>query len=239
MSAEKFLDGKIIVRQPEDGFRAGLDAVMLAAAVPDAAHAFELGAGAGTASLCLAARLPGIAITGIEIDPALTKLANQNAAANGVDKHVAFVAADIFALPLEWKREYEAVLMNPPFHGEGQTSPDAARARALMDGGTLRDWLEAGLKRTVSGGSFTAIFRADRLNEALAALPGTGVTVFPLWPKAGELARRVVIQVRKGAGTPFSLLPGLILHQASGAYTLEAEAILRGNAALALVGTRL
>jgi tRNA1Val (adenine37-N6)-methyltransferase len=236
---EKFLGGKITVRQPENGFRAGLDAVMLAAAVPDAANAFELGAGAGTASLCLAARLSGVAITGIEIDPTLTKLANENAAANNMSKRVAFVAADIFALPAEWKREYDAVLMNPPFHGEGQTSPDPARARALMDHGTLRDWLETGLKRTVSGGSFTAILRADRLNEALAALPEAGVAVFPLWPKAGEPARRVLVQVRKGARTPFCLLPGLILHQTSGAYTPEADAILRGEAALALVGTRL
>jgi len=234
MAVERFLNGKVIVRQAENGFRAGLDAVMLAASVPAAANAFELGAGAGTASLCLAARLSAIAITGIEIDPALTELANENAAANGMDKRVAFVTADIFALPLEWKREYEAVLMNPPFHGEGQSSPDAARARALMDNGTLRDWLETGLKRTVSAGSFTAILRADRLNEALAALPDAGVTVFPLWPKAGEAARRVLIRVRKGARTPFCLLPGMILHQPSGAYTPEADAILRGEAALAL-----
>jgi tRNA1Val (adenine37-N6)-methyltransferase len=232
--SERFLGGKIIVKQSEDGFRAGLDAVMLAAAVPDAGSAFEPGAGAGTASLCLAARLSTIAITGIEIDPALAKLANENAAANNMSERVAFVAADIFALPLEWKREYDAVLMNPPFHGEGQSSPDAARARALMDSGTLRDWLEAGLKRTVSGGSFTAILRADRLNQALAALPETGATVFPLWPRAGAAARRVVIRVRKGARTPFCLLPGLILHQASGAYTPEADAILHGEAALAL-----
>jgi tRNA1(Val) A37 N6-methylase TrmN6 len=234
MSGEKFLGGKIIVRQPETGFRAGLDAVMLAAAVPDAETALELGAAVGTASLCLAARLMRTLITGIEIDPALTKLANENAAANGMDTRVKFVTADAFALPPELKREYGAVLMNPPFHGEGQSSPDPSRARALMDKGRLCDWLEAGLKRTVSGGSFTAILRADRLNEALAALPETGVILFPLWPQAGEAARRVLIQVRKGTRAPFRLLPGLILHDSRGAYTTEAEAILRGEAALAL-----
>lgn len=234
MSAERFLGGKIIVSQPETGFRAGLDAVMLAAAVPDAETALELGAGAGTASLCLAARLMNTAITGIEIDPALTKLANENATANGMDQRVRFATADIFALPSEWKREFGAVLMNPPFHGEGQSSPDPSRARALMDHGSLGDWLEAGLKRTVSGGSFTVILRADRLNEALAAVPETGVSVFPLWPAAGEAARRVLIQVRKGARAPFRLLPGLILHDSSGAYTPKVEAILRGEAALAL-----
>ena len=239
MSAERFLGGKVIVNQPQGGFRAGLDAVMLAAAVPSTKSALELGAGAGTASLCLAARLPDATITGIEIDPALVELANRNAAANAMSARVSFVTADIFALPLEWKREYEAVLMNPPFHGEGQISPDPSRARALMDGGTLSNWLEAGLKRTVSGGSFTAILRADRLNEALTVLPQTGVSVFPLWSKAGEAARRVLVQVRKGARTPFRLLPGLILHDSSGAYTPEADAILRGEGALALVGTPL
>jgi tRNA1Val (adenine37-N6)-methyltransferase len=239
VSAERFLGGKIIVKQPENGFRAGMDAVMLAAAVPNTKSALELGAGAGTASLCLAARLPDAIITGIEIDAALVELANRNAAANGMNARVSFVAADIFALPPEWKREYDAVLMNPPFHGEGQISPDPSRARALMDGGTLPDWLEAGLKRTVSGGSFTAILRADRLNEALTALPGIGVSVFPLWPNAGEAARRVLVQVRKGARSPFRLLPGLILHDSSGAYTPEADAILRGHRALALVGTPL
>ena len=234
MAAERFLGGKIIVSQPENGFRAGLDAVMLAAAVPEGRHALELGAGAGTASLCLAARQAQISVTGIEIDPALVKLANENAAANGMTERVRFIAADVFALPSEFKREYDAVLMNPPFHGEGQSSPDPSRARALMDQGALRDWLEAGAKRTVSGGSFTAILRADRLNEALAALPETGVVVYPLWPKAGEPARRVLVQLRKGGRTPFRLLPGLILHEASGAYTGEADAVLRGEAPLAL-----
>ena len=239
MTVDKFLGGKVVIAQSETGFRAGLDAVMLAAAVPGVMTALELGAGAGTASLCLATRLTAATVTGIEIDPALVTLANENAAANGMERRVTFATADIFALPPEWKREFEAVLMNPPFHGEGQSSPDPSRARALMDNRSLRGWLEAGLKRTVSGGSFTSILRADRLNEALAALPEAGVTAFPLWPKAGEAARRVVVQVRKGSRAPFRLLPGLILHQESGAYTPEADAILRGEAALALVGSGL
>jgi tRNA1Val (adenine37-N6)-methyltransferase len=239
VSGEKFLGGRVTVRQSENGFRAGLDAVMLAAAVPEGGTALELGAGAGTASLCLAARLPSIAITGIEIDRDLVQLANENAAANDVQARVRFSAANVFALPLEFKREYDCVLINPPFHGEGQVSPDADRARALMDEGALRDWLQAGLKRVISGGTLTAILRADRLNEALTALPLTGASVLPLWPKAGEPARRVLVQVRKGSGAAFRLLPGLILHNNSGAYTPDADAILRGEAALALGVPRL
>jgi len=234
-----FLNGRVVVRQPETGFRAGLDAVMLAAAVPDGATALELGAGAGTASLCLAARLTSIAITGIEIDRDLVQLANDNAAANAMQDRVRFAAANAFALPLEFKRDYDCVLINPPFHGAGQASPEPSRVRALMDDGTLSDWLQAGLKRTISGGTFTAILRADRLNEALSALPLTGVSVLPLWPKAGEPAKRILIQLRKGSGAPFRLLPGLILHDSSGTYTPDADAILRGKATLALGVPRL
>jgi tRNA1(Val) A37 N6-methylase TrmN6 len=192
----------------------------------------ELGAGAGTASLCLLARVPGVALTGVEIDPALVALAHANAAASRVKAR--FAAADIFALPADLKRDYDQVLANPPFHGEGEPPPDAARARALMDGGALQDWLKLGLQRTVSGGFFTAILRADRLGEALAALGDTGVRLFPLWPKAGVPAKRMILQVRKGAHAPLVLLPGLVLHRNDGGWTAEAEAILRGGAALAL-----
>lgn len=234
-----FLDGRIIVAQPQDGFQSGSDAVFLAAAVParDGEKALELGSGSGAASLCLEARVPGAVITGVERDAELAALANRNAQANKARAH--FISADIFALPPELKRDFDQVFANPPFHGEGQVSPDAARAAALMDDGRLGDWLKLGLQRTVSGGYFTAILRADRLNEALAAMPEKGVAAFPLFPRAGEAPRRVIVQARKGSRAPFALLPGLVLHQADGAWTPEADAILRRGTALALSGARL
>lgn len=236
---DTFLDGRVRVTQPETGFRAGLDAVMLAASIPASKGlaALELGSGAGTASLCLAARVPGLALTGVEINDSLVTLAKANAEANRAD--VRFVAADIFHLPPELKRDFDHVFCNPPFHGEGLASPDAIRATALMDEGKLRDWLKLGLQRTVSGGYFTAILRADRLPEALAALPERGVCVLPLWPKAGEAAKRVIVQARKGSRAPFALLPGLILHQENGDWTNESQAVLRRGEALALSGARL
>lgn len=232
--SETFLDGLVRVTQPETGFRSGLDAVMLAAAIPAAPgeNALELGAGVGTVSLCLKARVPDVAVTGVEIDPVLAELAGANAAANSFDCH--FVAADIFALPPELKRDFDQVFCNPPFHGEGLVSPDAARATALSDMGKLSDWLKLGLQRTVSGGFFTVIIRGDRLAEALTTLPTEGVSVLPLWPRAGEPAKRVIVQVRKASRAPFALLPGLVLHMPDGTWTPKAQAVLRRGAALAL-----
>jgi len=235
-SEDRFLGGAVLVRQKLSGFRAGLDAVILAAAVPALAgeDVLELGSGAGTASLCLARRVPA-RLKGMEIDPELVALAQDNARENGLSERVSFVTADIFALPVCFRKPFDHVFCNPPFHDEaGEAPPDAARARALQDGGKLSGWLTAGMKRTVSGGSFTTILRADRLGEALAALPDRGVTVFPLWPKAGVAAKRVILQACQGSRTPVQMLAGLVLHEADGKYTAEADAVLRGGAALPL-----
>lgn len=235
---DRFLNGRIHVRQTAGGFRSGLDAVMLAASVPATGgdEVLELGSGAGVAALCLAARVPTCRIRGLELDPQLVDLATANAAANDMDARVQFVAGDALSLPKPLRREFGHVFCNPPFHGdEGLASPDAGRAAARHDAGRLADWLRAGLKRAASGGTFSAILRADRLGEALAALPHRGTLVLPLWPKAGAQAKRVVVQVRKGARHPLGFLPGLVLHEDDGRYTAEAEAVLRDGAALPLV----
>jgi tRNA1Val (adenine37-N6)-methyltransferase len=230
---DRFLGGRVAVRQSADGFRSGLDAVMLAAAVPARAgdHVLELGAGAGAASLCLAARVAFCRVTAVEIDAALAGLVRENAQVNGAA--VEAVCADIFALPPELKREYAHVFCNPPFH-EGQASPDEARDRALRDEGRLGDWLELGLKRAVSGGTFTTIIRADRMGEALSLLPTRGVSVLPLWPRTDVPAKRVIIQAVKGARAALTMRPGLVLHESDGRYTQAADAILRGGAALTM-----
>jgi tRNA1Val (adenine37-N6)-methyltransferase len=238
---DTFLGGRVAVRQPTRGFRAGLDAVMLAAAVPavDGEEALELGSGVGTASLCLACRVAGATVHGVEIDPDLVALARGNARSNEVDARVSFTVFDALAPPSQLRRPFDHVFCNPPFHADGETSPDAERARALQDKGRLKEWLTAGLKRTGPGGTFTSILRTDRVVEALTALPERGVTVFPFWPRTGEQAKRIIVQVRQGSRAPLVFLPGLVLHEADGRYTPEADTILRQGASLALDSRRL
>lgn len=230
ITEDKFLGGRIVVCQPVRGFRAGLDAVMLAAAVPARAgdNLLELGAGGGTASLCVATRVPDCSIIGLEIDAELVALANDNARANGA-KSVRFIAGDVFDPPPKLRREFDHVFCNPPFHGPGEVPPDASRARALHDAGALTAWIEAGLKRVASNGTFTVIIRADRVGDALRVMPDSGVTFFPLWPKQGEPAKRAILRVRKGSREPLSLLPGLVLHEGNGGYTSAADDVLRNT----------
>jgi tRNA1(Val) A37 N6-methylase TrmN6 len=241
---DKFLNGRVSVRQPVRGFRSGLDAVMLAAAVPALSgdKVLELGSGAGVASLCLVARVPDCSVAGIEIDPVLveTANANANAHANGVASRAHFFAGDALAPSGELRQGFAHVFSNPPFHGvDGETPADAARELALHDDGRLAEWFTAGIKRVISGGTFTAIIRADRLAEALGALPARGVATFPLWPRTGEPAKRIILQATKGSRAPLALLAGLVLHESNGRYTREADAVLRDGASLALAKPRL
>ena len=244
MSAEftedKFLNGRVIVRQPVTGFRSGLDAVMLASAISarDGDEVLELGSGAGAAALCLARRT-NCSVFGLEIDPALTALADENAAENELPR-VTFTDGDVHDVPPALRRAFDHVMCNPPFHDDaGRSSPDDARARALQDSGSLGDWLKEGLRRTVSNGTFTTILRADRIGEALVALGSYGVSIFPLWPRKDEAAKRLIVQVIKSSRTPLAFLPGLVLHESDGRYTAAANAILRDGAALVPDGARL
>ncbi|HEY8948964.1 MAG TPA: methyltransferase [Rhizomicrobium sp.] len=238
VTEDKFIGGRVLVRQMEEGFRSGLDAVMLAASIParEGEEVLELGSGAGAASLCLARRT-NCAVFGIEIDHALTALADENAAENDLSERVRFVAGDIRDMPADLRRSFEHVMCNPPFHDEeGQTSPDAGRTLALQDRGLLGDWLTAGMKRVVSNGTFTVILRADRMQEALNVLGERGVCAFPLWPRAGEAAKRILIRAVKGSRAPFALQPGLVLHDEGNKYTRAANAILRDGASLDISG---
>jgi tRNA1(Val) A37 N6-methylase TrmN6 len=78
------------------------------------------------------------------------------------------------------------------------------------------------------------IWRADGLAEVFAALGNDfgGLSILPIHPKPGAAAVRVLARAIKGSHAPFSLLPDLLLADADGRPTSQAEAVLRGGAAL-------
>ena len=63
-SEDGLLDRALRLRQPHDGYRAGSDAVLLAAAVParPGQRVLDLGAGVGAVALCLAHRCAETAV---------------------------------------------------------------------------------------------------------------------------------------------------------------------------------
>ncbi len=75
------LGGRVSYIQPAEGFRAGIEPILLAAAVParSGERVLEAGSGAGAALLCLAARVPGVLGFGVEQEARLVLLAIDNA----------------------------------------------------------------------------------------------------------------------------------------------------------------
>jgi tRNA1(Val) A37 N6-methylase TrmN6 len=240
ITCDAFLNGRILARQPEKGFRSGLDAVFLAALCPAKTgdRVLEAGCGAGVASLCLLARVPGTTATGVEIDPDLADLAAENAALNDAASSFEIVAADVTQTWSELetlgltREAYDHVIANPPFyeHGRGRPSRDRRNARArAMNEADLDGWLRFLAAAAAPGGTGTVIHTAEALPQLLNAFEGRfgGLRIIPLYPKAGASAIRVVIRGTKGSRAPITIAPGFILHNEDGTQTEAAKAILR------------
>ena len=231
-----FLGGSVRLRQPVSGYRAAIDPVMLAAAVdarPDQ-RVFEAGAGHGTAALCLARRVPGCRVAGIELQPALARLANDNARLNGLAAQVDVMVGDLGRPPPRVAAGgFDHVMANPPHLDAARPPPDGAKASSRVEGNLgLGDWIDFMLRMAKPGGALTLLHRADRLDEILHLLRRRtgGIVVFPLWPKRGRAAKRVVVRARKGSRSPTVVAAGLVVHEDEGGFTPEADAVLRGGA---------
>lgn len=238
VTEDRLLDGKVRLLQPEAGYRAAIDPVLLAAAVAAAAgeRVLDAGSGAGAASLCLAWRCPDISIKGIEFDPQAVALARRNIALNELTGRVEAILGSIAAPPPALAGGgFDQAMANPPYQADGTRPADPGRAAAHIEGDLgLAEWVLACLALLRPKGTLTLIHRADRLDALLTALHGKAgeVAILPLWPMDGRPAKRVLVRARKGVRGPASLLPGLVLHRADGRYTPAAEAILRDGKGL-------
>lgn len=237
---DSLLGGRVRLAQPATGYRVAIDPVMLAAAVPaaDGESVLDVGTGVGAAALCLAWRVPGCRVVGIESQSALARLGNDNAQANGMRERVSIIIGDLLRLPPRLApASFHHVMANPPYlpAAAATAPPDAGKAAANIEGeAKLGDWLRFCLSMARPKGGITLIYRADRLDVLLAEVRGQigSITLLPLWPGDGRPASRVILHGRKGGGGPLRLMPGLVLHEADGRYTAAADAILREGAAL-------
>ncbi|MBL4836030.1 MAG: methyltransferase domain-containing protein [Kordiimonadaceae bacterium] len=226
--------------QPKTGYRVSMDTVMLAASVPAVAgdKVLEGGVGTGGAALCLAKRVQGVLVEGIEQQDDMLLYANRNILFNGLANTVSVQKGDITDLS-EGEGQYDHVMVNPPYLPDGTAirPPVETKGLAHMDTtATLKDWMRFCVYKARNKGTITVIYRADRVDEVIAHLHRRvgELKIMPFWPRAGVPAKRVIIQGRKGMRGVASLLPGMALHSDTERYTPEAKQILWDGDALDL-----
>lgn len=244
LTRDAFLGGRLTVSQPERGFRAGLDSVLLGAAVDAGSRRLlDLGAGAGTAALVAMAELGELSGTLVEADPAMARLASLNLGANGMAGRSTVLGLDLTSPGRERVAaglaadHFTTVIANPPFFDPGRGSaPSVARAEARHMGDDLLDrWVKTAASHAAPGGEVIFIHVAEALPLFLAAFTRRfgAVTVLPLLPRDGEAASRVLVRGIKGSRAPFTLLAARALHEAADrTFRPEFDAIFRGAARL-------
>lgn len=244
LTRDEFLGGRLTLLQPRHGYRAATDPVLLAAIVParPGDKVLDLGCGVGTAGLCLARRVPGLDLHGLEIQSDYADLARRNAAENDLPMHLH--DGDLRSMPKALRMvSFDAVLLNPPYYiaDRAAASVDPGRDLANREGTAgLDHWLDAALRRLRPDGVLAIIHRAGRLPEILTGLAGRAgaVDVLPVAPRVGRPAGRVLVRARKGRTTELKLWPPLTAHEGSshimdgGRTTIEMNKVLRDMHAL-------
>lgn len=241
ITCDAFLGGRLTLRQPRHGYRAGVDPILLAASVPAQAgqSVLDMGCGVGAAMLALGRRVEGLDLAGVELQPKYADLARENARLNGFGALI--VTGDVTDPPPALKaRRFDHVIANPPYFaaGDGTAAADAGRETALRETASLDAWIGAGSKRLLPRGTMSVIQRADRLPALLAAMaPRLGsLRVRPLQPRAGEAAHLVIVHGVKGGRGRAALDPPILLHVAesernpAGGYTARIREVLRNGA---------
>lgn len=242
---DAFLNGRVQVAQPKQGYRAATDPVFLAACVPARAgqSVLDVGCGVGAAALCLGARVPDLRLTGIELQSSYAELARENATRNQMVLQVE--NADLSQLsPTFRQQSFDHVMTNPPFFVPDNLShPDGVgKQTAHVETMVLEKWIKHALRRLHPKGTFTIVHLADRLPEILRGLSGPcgALRVLPIAPREGRAAKRVIVQGVKTAKSPLKLLAPFVVHsgvehvQDGDDYSANARAILRDGQAITL-----
>lgn len=246
---DAFHRGDFWLVQPKGaGHRAGVDAMMLAAAVPSAfvGRLADFGAGAGAAGLAVASRCRKATVVLVENSAEMADFARltldhpKNEHLHGC---ASVLAADVTLTGRTREKagladgSFDFVIMNPPFNAaRDRPTPDALKQKAhVMEDGLFEGWIRSAAAVTKPRGGLAIIARPVSLAPILAALSGRfgSAEIMPVHARADTPAIRIVVRAKRASRGALTLKPPLILHDGPGdGFSVRADAINNGKAAL-------
>jgi tRNA1(Val) A37 N6-methylase TrmN6 len=232
-TSDTFYHGKVIIQQLKKGYRFAVDSPILADFLPSAdTPALEIGCGVGVVSLLALYRDKFPAITGVEIQEPLYRLAMSNALANGMGERFQVVPGDFIELCAGFEN-VQTVFCNPPFFkaGQGRVSPDPTIRLARFEIALTLAGLLAGCSAILAAdGCLCLIFPYSRQQELLSSAAAYGLypaKIRLVQPFADSVPDRFLARLEKSRAACREEQP-LVIFKARGEYSLEMKSILSG-----------
>jgi len=228
-----FHRGRFQLVQPKKiGHRSGMDAMILAATIPDDASGklADLGAGAGAAGLAVASRVENITVTLVEQSPVMLDFAHRSLAleANAAyHNRIEILGADVTLTGTARRtagladRSCNWVILNPPYNDASDRRPPdelRAQARAMSDSDVFEKWLRTACAILAPDGQVSVIARPGSIGLILDAFEGRfGATeITPVHPRPDDEALRILVTAIKHSRAALKICPPLVIHEGAG-----------------------
>lgn len=233
---DRFLNGRLFVRQDRLGYRFSIDAVIVAHYLQPSPGdtVVDLGTGCGIIPLIVSFRNPDVRIIGVELVPEVADIAAANVAENGLEKNVSVVCKDMKSLPASPVTGPVAwVVSNPPYRRafSGRINPDSRRALARHEiSVTMPDVIDTARRLLKTGGKLVLIYPTERLGEVISEMRRAGIEAKALrciHPTMSSDANLAIVEGAKGGRPGMKVLPPLAIYNGAGCYTHEVAAMMR------------
>lgn len=227
------LENGYSILQRRDGFRFGIDAVLLSDfAKCGAKRLMDLCTGTGIVAILLAAKTDIPRIDAVELQPEIAEMAKRSVAYNKLDGRVNIRCADLNDAPAIYgKSIFDAVTVNPPYmkSGAGLTNDDDMKLISRHEVRcTLDDVVRVSADLLKTRGRLFMVHRPQRLADVIYSMRSYRIEpkrMRLVAPTVGKEANLVLVEGVKNGGSELRLMPTLYVYDENGAYTKEIDTI--------------
>lgn len=220
--------------QKKEGFRFGVDAVLLAnfAKVKRGMRVIDLCTGTGIIPFIIAGKTEASSITGIEIQEEFVEMANRSVKINDLGDRVSFINGDLKdEKNIKTIEKANVITVNPPYKlaNSGILNPTDKMAVARHEVCcTLEDVIVASRRLLKDNGRLYMVHRPERLADILCLMrkhkiePKTIRMVHPNTKKAPNI---VLVEGQRDGGAFLKWEPPLYVYNDEGGYSEEIDRI--------------
>jgi len=220
--------------QKKDGFRFGVDAVLLAnfTDVKKGDSVVDLGTGTGIIPVLLAGKTLAKTIVGLEIQPDIAEMAERSVELNNLQDRVKVVCGDIKeAIGNFGPSSFNVVVTNPPYmnKGGGLVNPSDTKAisrHEIMC--TIEDIVSVSSRLVVPGGQLSMVHRPERLVDIVCLMRKYRIEpkyIRFVHPSPYKKANLILIKGTRDGNPQLKMMDPLYVYDENGNYSEEINRI--------------